>query len=169
MGMNKYWRWRRVGAEALGRSRSVLAARLRHSRSRLRDRASARRQHIAEFIRGDYLEQKRYAEADRTCRRSIEMMRRFLPADHPDLIKARAELARIAHSGGNSIGAIGILEEAVRGLNPQAAAGIIEQTQLLNLYSQYFAMRAKEKRPAKSIARRDSFRNHLGHLTQPSR
>jgi hypothetical protein len=82
-----------------------------------------------------YLDEKRYAEADGTCRRAFEMMRRFVPANHPDLIKARIELALIAHQSGNKGSAIGILEEGVRSVDAQPLAISEEYVQLLNLYS----------------------------------
>jgi hypothetical protein len=85
-----------------------------------------------------YLDEKRFADAGRTCRRSLDMMQRFLPPSHPDLIKATIGLALIARRGGDPTGAVGILARAVQGLDaaPSPAASV-DSVRLLNLYALY--------------------------------
>lgn len=83
-----------------------------------------------------YLDQKRFFEADLTCRRSLDMMQRFLPPSHPDVIKAQVGLALIARRSGNPKGALGILAQAVQSLDTSPAASV-DSVRLLDLYALY--------------------------------
>jgi hypothetical protein len=77
-------------------------------------------------------------------------MGRFLPANHPELIEARIELALIAHRSGNRAAAVGILEDSVRRADAQPSVGSGEYAELLNLYARYLG-EAGEKEKSKQV------------------
>jgi hypothetical protein len=77
-------------------------------------------------------------------------MGRFLPANHPELTKARIEMALIAHESGDRGGAIGILEECVRSADAQPLADTGAYAELLSLYARYLG-EAGEKEKSKQF------------------
>jgi tetratricopeptide (TPR) repeat protein len=115
-----------------------------------------------------YLDQKRYAEAGRTCLRSLEMLRLFLPANHPDVIKAQIELALLAHRSGNSAGWKEILEEAVRSADARDSTISPAYVQLLNLYSEYLRENGEKDQSRQFHLRAQQLSERLG-WTSPGR
>jgi tetratricopeptide (TPR) repeat protein len=115
-----------------------------------------------------YLDQKRYADAGRTCLRSLEMLRLFLPANHPDVIKAQIELALLAHRSGNSAGWKEILEQAVRSADTRDSSISPAYVQLLNLYSEYLREDGEKDESRRFHRRAQQLSERLG-WTSPGR